>query len=660
MSIARKILIPILLLAVVVMSAMVTFVTWDTDQRASQDEQRELELLGLAFNNELSTLNNFALCLATEVANNPQVQIDLKNRDRQALETLVMPAYRALKHKFEIAQYQFHLPPAISFLRVHDPKKFGDDLSSFRPIVVAANEKDEPLSGIEVGRAGLGVRGISPIRYDSQHIGTVEFGIDLGPKFLSQLKSRYGVDWQVVLLSKVAKIATFTQHHEDSQHKGPLEIQSSTLTQPFIAAAESKEAERHRAFFSLLKKNGHDYRVLSIPLHSFSGDQIGWVEIIKDRSEFVALRNARLMQAIGLIAIVLIAVAILVTFVVTRVLRPIRPLTAAATAIAQGDFSPDLSQYTENRDEVGTLARSMQSMSGQLRTLVDHLEDQVRDRTAELHEAHEKISRLNASLHADNKRMRTELDVARQIQHMIVPSLNEINSVPTLDIATYMEPAEEVGGDYYDILQHNGQVCIGIGDVTGHGLESGLVMLMTQSAVRTLITLDEHDPVRLMNTLNRTLFNNMQRMRSDKNLSLSLLHYQPIPGVNDEPNCGELRIIGQHESVLIIRADGHFEDIDTLELGMPIGMIDDIAAFVAAAVVKLHEGDTVVLYTDGITEAADNTHDLFGSERLHTVLMANHTKSAEAIKAAVINAVRQHIGEQPLYDDLTLIVLKQR
>jgi sigma-B regulation protein RsbU (phosphoserine phosphatase) len=256
--------------------------------------------------------------------------------------------------------------------------------------------------------------------------------------------------------------------------------------------------------------------------------------------------------------------------------------------------------------------------------------------------------------------MRTELDVARQIQHMIVPSLNEINSVPTLDIATYMEPAEEVGGDYYDILQHNGQVCIGIGDVTGHGLESGLVMLMTQSAVRTLITLDEHDPVRLMNTLNRTLFNNMQRMRSDKNLSLSLLHYQPIPGAEGEPDCGELRIIGQHESVLIIRADGHFEDIDTLELGMPIGMIDDIAAFVAAAVVTLHEGDTVVLYTDGITEAADNKHDLFGFERLHAVLMANHTKGADAIKEAVINAVREHIGQQPLYDDLTLIVLKQR
>ncbi|MBD3815298.1 MAG: SpoIIE family protein phosphatase [Halothiobacillus sp.] len=660
MSIARKILLPILLLTVVVMSAMVAFVTFDTEQRARHDEQRELDLLSLAFNNELSTLNNFALGLATEVANNPQVQIDLKNRDRQALEKLVMPAYQALKHKFEIAQYQFHLPPAISFLRVHDPKKFGDDLSSFRPIVVAANEKDEPLSGIEVGRAGLGVRGIAPIRYDNQHIGTVEFGIDLGPKFLSQLKNRYGVDWQVVLLSKVAKIATFTKHDVAKADQGPLEIQSSTLAKPFIAPSELIHANQHKPFFSLINKYGHDYRVLSIPLLSFSGKQIGWVEIIKDRSDFVSLRNARLMQAIALIVLVLIILTAVVGYVVTRVLRPVRPLTAAATAIAKGDFSPDLGPYIKNRDEVGTLARAMQSMSGQLRTLIDHLEDQVRDRTAELHEAHEKISRLNASLHADNQRMRTELDVARQIQQMIVPSLNEISSVATLDIATYMEPAEEVGGDYYDMLQHNGQVCIGIGDVTGHGLESGLVMLMTQSAVRTLITLDEHDPVRLMNTLNRTLFDNMQRMRSDKNLSLSLLHYQSIPGVDGKPDCGELRIIGQHESVLIIRADGQFEDIDTLELGMPIGMIDDIADFVAAAVVTLHKGDTVVLYTDGITEAADSAHNLFGSERLHAVLVANHTKDAEAIKEAVINAVRAHIGQQPLYDDLTLIVLKQR
>ena len=656
MNITRKILLPIMLMALVVLSVMVAFVTYDTDSRANNDERRELGLLGLAFENELNTLNGFALGLAVEVANNPGVQQDMAERNRTALEALVMPGYQALRKKFEIAQYQFHIPPATSFLRVHDPAKFGDDLSAFRPIVVAANREDKSLSGIEVGRAGFGIRGIAPIRWQGAHVGTVEFGIDIGNEFLSQLKNRYGADWQVLLSSKVAQIATFTQNKQRAE--AGLIVQSSTLAHPFIDAAQ---AAAHPlgddAFDTIEHRDGREFRVRWLPLKSFNGEQIGWVQILKDRSDFVTLRNTRLMQAVGLIVLVLASLALMVSWIVTRVLKPLKPLTSASAAIARGDFSPDLSAYTHSRDEIGTLARGMQSMSQQLSALVNNLEDQVKSRTAELHNANERIQQLNLALKADNQRMRTELDVARQIQHMIVPGSHEISSVPTLDIAAYMEPAEEVGGDYYDILQHNGQVCIGIGDVTGHGLESGLVMLMTQSAVRTLITLNETDPVRLMSTLNRTLFDNMQRMRSDKNLTLSLLHYQPDPV---QPGRGQLRIIGQHESVLIIRADGQFEDIDTLELGMPIGMVDDIAEFIAAAVVTLNTGDTVVLYTDGITEAANTAQELFGSDRLKQTLLAHHQNTAEAIKTAVIDAVRAHIGAQSLYDDLTLIVLKQR
>lgn len=656
MSITRKILLPIMLMALVVLSVMVAFVTYDTDSRANNDERRELNLLGLAFDNELTTLNGFALGLAVEVANNPGVQQAMAERNRSALEALVMPGYQALRKKFEIAQYQFHIPPATSFLRVHDPAKFGDDLSSFRPIVVAANRDDKSLSGIEVGRAGFGIRGIAPIREAGVHVGTVEFGIDVGNEFLTQLKTRYGADWQVLLSSKITKIATFTRNSHAAE--AGLVVQSSTLAHPFIDAAQ---AQAHpfddQAFDTIEHRDGREFRVRWIPLKSFNGEQIGWVQILKDRSDFVALRDTRLMQAVGLIVIVLASLALLVSVIVTRVLKPLKPLTSASAAIARGDFSPDLAPYAQSRDEIGMLARGMQSMSKQLSALVNNLEDQVNHRTAELHNANERIQQLNHALKADNQRMRTELDVARQIQQMIVPSTHEISSVPTLDIAAYMEPAEEVGGDYYDILQHEGQVCIGIGDVTGHGLESGLVMLMTQSAVRTLITLNETDPVRLMSTLNRTLFDNMQRMRSDKNLTLSLLHYQPDP---TQPGQGQLRIIGQHESVLIIRANGHFEDIDTLELGMPIGMVDDIAEFIAAAVVTVHIGDTVVLYTDGITEAANPEQELFGSDRLKQTLLANYAASAEHIKTAVIDAVRAHIGTQALYDDLTLIVLKQR
>ncbi|HBB31884.1 MAG TPA: serine/threonine protein phosphatase, partial [Cyanobacteria bacterium UBA9273] len=75
------------------------------------------------------------------------------------------------------------------------------------------------------------------------------------------------------------------------------------------------------------------------------------------------------------------------------------------------------------------------------------------------------------------------------------------------EIAGFMEPASEVGGDYYDVLYHNGTVKIGIGDVTGHGLESGVLMLMVQTAVRTLLEVNETDSKKFLDVLNRTIYN---------------------------------------------------------------------------------------------------------------------------------------------------------
>lgn len=257
---------------------------------------------------------------------------------------------------------------------------------------------------------------------------------------------------------------------------------------------------------------------------------------------------------------------------------------------------------------------------------------------------------------AENLRLGTELEVSRRIQQMVLPTLGELERIPGLDLAAYMEPATEVGGDYYDILQgENGRVRIGIGDVTGHGLESGVVMLMTQSAVRTLVTSDERDAVRALDILNRTIFHNTQRMGCDKNLTLALLDYRPGGG----DSAGHLRVSGQHETVIVVRAGGRVELVDTVDLGLPLGLVDDIGSFVAETEIALNSGDTVVLYTDGITEAADRHHNLYGLERLCETVRRHAAEDATAIKDAVIADVKHHAAGQPLYDDLTLIVMKQ-
>lgn len=193
-------------------------------------------------------------------------------------------------------------------------------------------------------------------------------------------------------------------------------------------------------------------------------------------------------------------------------------------------------------------------------------------------------------------------------------------------------------------MQHNGAVKIGIGDVTGHGLESGVLMLMVQTAVRTLQESNVTDPVKFLDLLNRTIYKNIERMQADKNMTLALLDYHQ----------GELSLSGQHEEMIVVRASGEVERIDTMDLGFPIGLEADIADFIGQEKMRLDSQDVVVLYTDGINEAEDINGVQYGVEQMCEVINAHRHLSAAEIKD-----VRSHIGKQKVFDDITLLVLKQ-
>jgi serine phosphatase RsbU (regulator of sigma subunit) len=258
------------------------------------------------------------------------------------------------------------------------------------------------------------------------------------------------------------------------------------------------------------------------------------------------------------------------------------------------------------------------------------------------------IKRLNDKLKHENTRMSAELEVTQRLQQMMLPRDADMRKIARLDISGFMEPAAEVGGDYYDVISNNGGVTFGIGDVTGHGLESGVIAIMVQTAVRTLLASGHYESQKFFEVLNQVIYDNVHRMNCDRNLTLSLLHYQDKM----------VTFSGQHEEVLVVRGDGVLERHDTLNLGFPLGLEQNISSLISEAKVPLGLGDVMVVYTDGITEAVNCAGVTYGIERLSAIVKASYEQPAEGIREAVLSSLREYVGEQHLLDDISLLVIK--
>lgn len=373
-----------------------------------------------------------------------------------------------------------------------------------------------------------------------------------------------------------------------------------------------------------------------------------YATLIATQNSISQATNRILLYQLAAIIVALLIVFAAVFGLSKRITGGLSALATAARKLQSKDYSVRVDIPT--KDEVGEVGVAFNRMAEEIRYHTENLEQLVDERTRDLENANSEISSLNEKLRSENIRLGAELDVARQIQMMVLPKDRELSTIPGLEIAAYMRPADEVGGDYYDVLRDGRKLKIGIGDVTGHGLESGVLMLMVQSVARALQETGEGDPLQFLDRLNRAIFKNLERTNSDKHLSLAFLDYE------DE----KLTLSGQHEEVVVVRAGGGVERIDTIDLGLPIGLEQDISPFVAMRKIPFASGDVVVLHTDGVTEAEGAKGELFGLDRLVESARQRHGSSAEKIKDGIIEDLMAHIGTRKIHDDITLVVMRHR
>ena len=247
---------------------------------------------------------------------------------------------------------------------------------------------------------------------------------------------------------------------------------------------------------------------------------------------------------------------------------------------------------------------------------------------------------------AERERLEKEMEIAARIQTSILP--RDV-AVAGLEIAAIMRTATEVGGDYYDVVSVDDGCWLGIGDVAGHGLGTGLVMLMIQSGFGALARkLPDESPRGMLLALNAMLVDNVRtRLGHHDHATLTLLRFR---------HDGGLAFAGAHEEILIRRAaTGRCERLATP--GPWVGAKRDIAAGTVETQARLQPGDLLVLYTDGIIEAMGRDgHDRFGTDRL-AALVEEHGGAPPATVRDTILAALDAFAPV-LDDDVTLLVAR--
>ncbi|HEX8796048.1 MAG TPA: PP2C family protein-serine/threonine phosphatase [Polyangiaceae bacterium] len=257
--------------------------------------------------------------------------------------------------------------------------------------------------------------------------------------------------------------------------------------------------------------------------------------------------------------------------------------------------------------------------------------------------------RQNAAQQAHSEfteRLEHEMQIASNIQTALLP--REIR-VPGTEIAAKMVPATEVGGDYYDVVHADKGCFIGIGDVAGHGLKAGLMMLQAQSTIEALVRgRPGASPRDILTDANRVVFGSSRgRLGAHEHMTISLVRY------HDD---GRFVMAGAHEEALVWRAaTGRCERLWVG--GTWLGMVEDITSETVEKSFDLAEDDLLVLYTDGLTEAANGAGEQLGLDRLSAAVEKVARAPVEEVCDYLVALATKWAGGRQ-EDDLTVVVLR--
>lgn len=451
-------------------------------------------------------------------------------------------------------------------------------------------------------------------------------------------------------------------------HKGEV-VLSSTKTGPFAVSKEHKDLRESKdsslakevinmasgtSNIALVTVEGKEYYLAYAPMPS-----IGWsfgtlierdevIEpannakdiVIKQSEFFKNMMNSFYIKHLKLISLYLVLLIILLIWVSVviskKAISPILYLKDGVKEIAKGNLDKKLNIKTG--DEIEALSDSINDMSSDLKKYMENL----------------------SMITAEKERIATELNVARNIQAGMLPNVEpNFSNKKEFDLAAGMNPAKEVGGDFYDFyMMDENHLAVTVADVSGKGVGAALFMMISKTVLKNCAMLAssayaencEPDLALIMEQANLQLFEN------NKEFMFVTVFFGVLDlktGKFDYVNAGHNPPLVHHKN------EEGFQYIRNEKKNRVMGVRNNTKYQVHT--INMSSGDKLFFYTDGITEAMNNQRELFGEQRLKSALDSlQDRENAKEILSMVGDEVKKHVGDAEQSDDMTMLGLVYR
>ena len=303
------------------------------------------------------------------------------------------------------------------------------------------------------------------------------------------------------------------------------------------------------------------------------------------------------------------------------VVIPVSHIVRSVRIIASGELDNSLND--EGNGEIGQLASDVEKMRVAIKTLTDNLKEQ--------------------------ERLKNEMELARRLQTSLLPTLTD-NFHPDFQIAAVMLPADKVGGDFYDITyDKSGNLWFAIGDVSGHGITPGLIMMMAQTIHTTVTAILDCNARDAVIKINEILYKNVhERLNNRHFMTFTALKYL---------GSGQFQHAGAHLSMIVFRQKtGICQLVSTR--GVYLNLKKNISKSIKNAELSLQQGDILVLYTDGLTEAENPDGRMLDLEGFVKTVKKHAHLEPDTMKDMIMADVIRWCDNNRA-DDMTLIIIKR-